>query len=582
MSDVYKIGIAIALSDGWAAPLSMLSHRLTGVHKSVKEIEGGFGRWKLAIGGAAAVFAGSALIKGMISLAEHAKEFNHELAKTRALGIPANLMGEVSAKAWENGRAVSGTSVAGNVKTIGSLYSLVGLEEALKLSTKFEKVDQILAAVGKGEQGSAYILARAGELMGKFTDPKTGVLDVNSFSGFLDVIAKSQIATHGMVSSREWLNFAKQAGPAAGSLTTEGMLTASAVIQAMGGNRAGTALAALNRQFAGAKMTGSVAKELTELGIAKPGDLTIERGGHVFAKSGAMKELVDALQKDPLDAVVRILLPALEKHGFDTNEKLSAEIYKMIGTGPAQRAIYELIRGRSQIAAERERAKGAMGVDEGYENFAKTDPQQVIKGLTAAWENLLTAMGSEGLKQAIPWMLSFTDTLNEMGAFITAHPETMKILGEGVLALGVALGVTGAAAIIAAIGTGGWLIGGLVALGAALSAMPDFFKHLGQDWQATKEMKAKDIFQYKGSIWEDIFGKKNSPDGAPGKQSLNVVPPSSDQKTIQVASTVNLDGRKVGEAVTTHIVSEGNGPAQGSPYTDNTRGGSSFDFALVN
>jgi hypothetical protein len=60
-----------------------------------------------------------------------------------------------------------------------------------------------------------------------------------------------------------------------------------------------------------------------------------------------------------------------------------------------------------------------------------------------------------------------------------------------------------------------------------------------------------------------------------------VVPPAPVKQTVQVSSTINLDGRQIAQVVTNHQVNDGNGPSQGSPYPDTTRGGSTFDFSLM-
>ena len=91
------------------------------------------------------------------------------------------------------------------------------------------------------------MLTRATELMGKLADPVTHRVDLDLFSSVLDTMSRISVATHGKVTPEEWLNYAKQAGPASGNLTTEGMYTTAAIIQAMGGNRAGTAAAAIQR-----------------------------------------------------------------------------------------------------------------------------------------------------------------------------------------------------------------------------------------------------------------------------------------------------------------------------------------------
>lgn len=71
--------------------------------------------------------------------------------------------------------------------------------------------------------------------------------------------------------------------------------------------------------------------------------------------------------------------------------------------------------------------------------------------------------------------------------------------------------------------------------------------------------------------------------GAPNADAAwNVVPPPQKIEITPGKVTLNMDGKAVGEATIGWVVAQGNGPTQGSPYPDMTRGGSSFDFALVN
>ncbi|OYY02694.1 MAG: hypothetical protein B7Y73_08515 [Acidocella sp. 35-58-6] len=610
----YKVGVALMLKDGLSPALSALSHKLLGVHKSITEIENGMNRWKLAIAGAGLAFGGSALVKGVIGLVEHAKEFEHEMAKGRALGLSSIDMAKVAAQAWQNTRDVMGTSAAGAVNTIGSLYSIVGLDEALTLSKQFEQANRVLASVGKGAEGSAYIIARAGELMGQFTDPKSGHLDVARFSGFLDTIVKSVIATHGKVGANEWLAYGKQAGPAAGGLSPDGMLTTTAIIQAMGGFRAGTAAAAMAREFAGGIMSQRVAKELVHVGAAQEGDFEIGRGGQVIAKTGAMRELVDALRKDPLTAVNDILLPKLIKAGIDTNEKMIAEMYHIFSTAPAQRMGYELYRGRAQIEAERERAKLAMGVGGANANRS-TDPMDVEKGARSAFNNMLTALGDGALKAAVPMMLELTGVFNRIAQLGTAHPEAVLNIIKLVAGIGVLLVVLGGAAVIAAAGTLGAIAAGIAALGLALTFVPwgkvaEQFNSFGSAIQFVIRTVSAAInpistlaywigrlaASWIGGMFGGGKGGAPGKEGAPiptnpytkfpqgahglphmppslGKQGYNAVPPPAGGGQAGQGGSIYMDGRKVGEIVSKHQSDAANGPLRGSAYYD---GGATF------
>ena len=311
--EVYKIGIALMLqNNGLTAALSAISHQLLGVHKSVAQINSGFGGWKLGLQGAAAVMGGSALLGGLAKVAMHGEKFLDQQAKLQLLGLKNKEIAEATAKAWENTRAAPGTSVADNIKGIGEMYSIVGFAESLKMSTKMAQVDQVLKAV-TGKHDQSFVIARAGELMGKFVDPKTKQFNEEGFDNFLNLVTRSAIATHGKVTPDQWLAFAKQGNVAAGNMTEEGLMTVVSGIQTMGGYRTGTAGQALTRQMIGGVMAQQVAKELMRIGLLDGNKLHIEKGGHVVIDDGGLRG-GDVLQKDQLAFFHDFVLPAWEKH----------------------------------------------------------------------------------------------------------------------------------------------------------------------------------------------------------------------------------------------------------------------------
>jgi hypothetical protein len=384
-----------------------------------------FGHASLGFGGEAGEvgMGAAASMWAVFETAKQAKAMMHQQVLMQTLGLDQDEISQATARAWQTSREVTGTSAAENLKSIGEMYSVVGLPGALALSPKLAQLDQVLSRMGKGaDEGSGYVLTRATELMGKLTDPVTHQVDLGMFGRELDVMTRVVAATHGKVTPKEWLNFAKQAGPASGSLTDEGMFTEATIIQAMGGYRAGTAAAALARQFAGGIMSQRTAGALESMGIAQPGDFEVRRGGQVVAKRGAMGDLVSKLQHDPLGAIVDNIIPALEAHGIKSNEDISREIYKIIGTGPGQREVYELIRGREQIRQERARAQKGMATGEGYGALAGKDPDQVTAGFTSAFGNMLAAIGSPIMAAAIPNMIALTNAFNFIQKAVLDHP----------------------------------------------------------------------------------------------------------------------------------------------------------------
>lgn len=388
-----------------------------------------------------------------------AEEPLHQEAMLRLLGLDDAQVASAIAQARATATAVPGSGFAQNIKSIGEMYSVVGLQGSLQLSEKMAQVDRAMALAGKGtEEGSSYVLTRAGELMGRLTDPHTHQVDLAGFGAILDTMSRVVVATHGKVTPAEWLNYAKQAGPASGSLTGEGLYTTAAIIQAMGGYRAGTAAQALQRQFAGGKMTKPVALELQRLGLAKPDDFEFDHG-HVIPKTDAMKELVGKLQRDPLSAVVDTIAPALAAKGITTPEDISREIYKFVGTGPAQREIYEIMRGREQIKQERERAMKGLAPDAALPFAQEHDPVQAMKSFTTAFKDFLGAVGSPAMQAAVPMLNGMTSIFNSMSAWAGGHKATAGVLGT------VAAGAAGGAGLGFA---SGWLGGPVGAGGGAL------------------------------------------------------------------------------------------------------------------
>lgn len=481
---------------------------------------------------------------GVYEMMEAAKEPLHQRAMLRLLGIDDATIGAMESESRDIAVKVPGSGYTQNMKTMGELYSIVGAQGAMEIAPKLAEIDRVQSIVGgKGkDQGSAYTLTRATELMGQLTDPKTHQIDIGRFGGILDNMSRISIATHGKITPEEWLNYAKQAGPASGNLTEDGLYTTAAVIQAMGGNRAGTAASALQRQFAGGVMTKSKADELKRIGIFKEGDYTVERGGHVQFKNDAAKEFVTKLSRDPLTAMVDTLIPALESHGISTPEELSKEVYKIAGTGPSQREMYEIIRGREQIKQERERAKGALPSTAAVASMNANDPEAAGSAFSKAFKDLLGAVGGPLMTAAIPGMVSLTNVFNRLAQIASAHEKATGVVGS-MAAGAVAGGATGFGIgwLGGPLGAGtGALIGGAAGAGYGLwNALPSSVTsgaatgaQLG--WQSGLPLGTV-LGGIAGGAWGGLLGGGGAaPAAVPGLPGAGVTPPGGNVTHIDV------------------------------------------------
>lgn len=266
-------------------------------------------------------------------------------------------------------------------------------------------------------------------------------------------------------------------------------------------------------------------------------------------------------------------MPALTGHGYVSDEDQVKELYKILGTAPETREIYELIRNRKQIPGETTRMMGAQGRNQALSTLNQYDPEAVTSGFSTAFKDLLGALGSPLMANSIPTIRGLTTAMNEFSAVAGKHKEEVTVvtsglagaIGGAVLGAGGGFLVAGPAGVIpgAIYGAGG---GGALATAYGFMASQEGGHHQTAYDRRQERLKRNGV----------------PTDESPGLSGWNVVPPPAVKQTIQVTSNMIVDGRTLAQVVTNHQVQDGNGPAQGSPYPDTTRGGSSFDFVLVN
>ena len=159
----------------------------------------------------------------------------------------------------------------------------------------------------------------------------------------------------------------------------------------LGAQRAGTALMSLNQQFAGGTMWTRNAKELQRLGILGAGEWSKGGGGGIVMTPEARKRLGNQLT-DPLQFVVKSLLPAMEAHGITNVDDQIREVYSVFGRATSQREIADIVRNKGQIALELDRLEKGQGLDDQLKTANDRDVTQNIENLKAAWDNFLYSL----------------------------------------------------------------------------------------------------------------------------------------------------------------------------------------------
>jgi hypothetical protein len=384
-------------------------------------------------------------------------------------------------------------------------------------------------------------------------------------------IVQAMIVSGGKITGLDWLTTARQGGVSWTNAGTDFVLgTLPTVIQELGGMRTGTSMMTAYQTLLGAT---TLKKQQVDM-FAKLGLLDISKvtkdHGHWSVAAGGIRGSALGMS-DPFRWTQEVLRPALEHIGLTTIDKQREVMAKLFPNRNANRMFDIFLDPNSvqRILKDRDLYRQGMGLDSAYGSFITNNPKGVKEAFHAQYESMMEAIGAPLMQAAIPVMRNITGMFNSIGEFASKHPTGIKIIGEGVAALGLALTLEGGIAIAAALGPMGWLVLGIGALGAALTAYPDIFKHLSSDWEASRRMKMNDVFKYEGSIWEDLLGKRTPAVTSPEKHSS------------LGGGDVYLDGEKVGRILDKRHSLALNGPVRGSSYFDGGTTDTPVDFVFA-
>ncbi len=559
MASLYRVGITLLLTDGVSPGLSKISHQLLGVHASAAQINTQFGKWALAIGGAGAVMAGTALLKGMGKVAGHGKELLDQQDKLIRAGRSQAEVANLTAEAYAKITKAVPTAKASDVLRVANELTLVkgNFADAAEAAAGALKLEALLGnATGRKSEGEGYNVWRALEL-------KNVTLDHALTDKLMGGMVQSMIASGGKITGLDWLTTARQGGVAWTGLSNDfltGILPT--VIQELGGQRTGTSLMTAYQTLAGSSTLRKQQLDMMrKIGIIDESKVTTDKGGRVNIGPGAIKGAAQGMA-DPFTWTQEVLKPALEKAGFTTLASQREVMAKLFPNRNANRMFDIFLDPNSvtRIHKDRELYTQAKPLNEAYKDYTTNNPKGVQEAFHSQYESMMQAIGSPLMKSAMPIMTSITEMFNSLAQFANTNPETIKVIGIGIAALGAALVGAGAIALIGAIGTGGWLIGGIVALGAAVAAM-----------------RGGPVNDAPGTSWWDSHSIQNWMSGKGGKSA---VPPGKASEGGGQQGDVYLDGKKVGAIVSQHQVASANGPVAGSAYFDGTAALIPQDYAL--
>ncbi|MEX3628335.1 MAG: hypothetical protein VB138_01515 [Burkholderia sp.] len=401
-----------------------------------------------------------------------------------------------------------------------------------------------------------------------------------------------------------------------------------------GAQSAGTALMTTYQALIGGKLKKSAIPLWESMGLINPGDVVRNSTGQMQLKPGAVKDSA-LFQANPYEWANKVLAPAIEAYGKKTGLNREQVLSGMFGDRNAQWMMNTLIGKAGQFERDRALVDSGLSGYDTYQKLLKSNPQLAQQALHAQWENVQARLGYEVLPRLIPYMLKFADGLDSIAQWMEKHGTATTAIALGLGAVGIGLTLIGKvlmtagiikflglgpviSGMLARVGSGimsfigivgrgfGLLARGALFLGRALLMNPiglvitaiaaaayllwknwDYVgPKLQAAWDSIKSavgaladwMRAKWewIKSYLPSSW---FSDSKGSGGTVAQPAAAAQPtggspyvaPKADQP-VQVTTQINMDGRKVAEAVSQHQAKAASRPFSGS---------ASFDYGMA-
>ena len=309
MSEIYKIGVAIMLTDGLTPALSMLSHKLLGVHRSVTAINSGLGGWRTALVGAAGVLGGTMILGGLAKVAAHGEKILDQQDKLIRAGRTQAEVANITAEAYNKITKAVPTATAADVLRVANELTFVkgDFGKAQAAASGALKLEALIGnATGKNAEGQGYSIWRA-------LEEKLVTQDEPHTDKLMDLMAKGIIGSGGKITGSDYFTFARRAGMS--YIKSDDAFVAGVMPTLINMLKADTAGTSYQTAWMSLMGTGTLSKQQMEgfsrLGLIDPTKAHNDHG-HWNLESGAIKGSIEH-QGNLFDWARLVLKPALEK-----------------------------------------------------------------------------------------------------------------------------------------------------------------------------------------------------------------------------------------------------------------------------
>lgn len=620
MSNVYRIGVNIAMTGNTSQFLGVLGRELLGIHGHVGAIEKGFSRWKLALGGALAIGAGVGILGMFKGPLEEAVKFQTEVTKFKSFGMGDAMTSQ--AVKFARGANIVGSSARDMMRIVNEAQGAFRESGESDPRRQFSATQMVAPQMAKLNlvQRSLFGMDE-GALHGsnlaayKFIEQRGGLADPAKFNAIMDNALKVYATSGGQVNFQQLRNFMSTAGVAGRGMSDQALYgMAEPLIAELGGQRAGTSLmTAYSRMNGLIKLPNQALGEYMRLGLWDRNAIELNSMGGLKRVKEGQNPLVGAgeFAANPFAYYESRVLPKYMALHYDQAQRDRENVLLFGRTGGAAFSLVDRqlpLMHRSVDAQAK-----ALGLQGNYAQVSETVAGKRIE-LEKKWMTLQLQIGEHVLPMAISGLTLLNTGLGKISAWAEKHPKAMDWIVKGAVIVGAALVGLGVAAVAiaafsaaAAGGSIGLIVAGTVAvvsaigafialnwnaLKGAVSAMWEFISRVGamgayiaqHGWMASmmptgmRSATQADVDESRrnakfgsvplkvGDRMLDMNPKVMTAMAQAAQAAKAIPPPVAANSNAQGVGDVYLDGKKVGKVVAAFIAqSLGPGSLQSRP-----------------
>ncbi|EAN5160603.1 hypothetical protein EIR47_11160 [Salmonella enterica] len=375
-------------------------------------------RNSMLIGGGISMAKGTAGLYALNKPLDESKHYQQEVSQFRALGVDDKTIRD--AQQFSDSLNVIGNSVTDNMRTLKEAHSVLRHYDEAKMVTpellKMQYATKFMTA-GQGE-----VLRDQSQAVLKIAELRNEINTPEQFKNSVNLTTQAFAASGGLVKPEDYLEAIKTGGESTKNLDDKFFYFGlSHIIQQLGGDRTGTALASLYKGWQGKRMSEKAMGELDSIGLAK---------NVTYSKAGLVKDFTlvnqELYQRNPFEYLQKEVLPRIKKkYPHATEQQIRNILYAMTSNSKGADLLLLMYREQANIEKQIKAGGEAYNIDQLVGEGEKTPYGKEI-ALQAKKQTLYKNIGDKIMPMYVWGLEKLDNAFTWLGKFIDNHPQLAK------------------------------------------------------------------------------------------------------------------------------------------------------------